>query len=353
MKFESATIKDIAKALGLSASTVSRALRDSYQISSKTKKQVLEYAEKISYRPNPIAQSLKDKRSRSIGVVVSQIANNFFSEAINGIESVAYSRGYNVIISQTHESYEREVLNVDHLASRSVDGLLVSLSNETKDVSHLSKLYERGLPIVFFDRVSHELDTYKVVVDNVKGAAQATEHLIKNGYRHIAHITSTPALSITRERLNGYKMALEKAGLPFEESMVQYCQHGGNIESELENAITFLLNQPQPPDAIISGGDRLTLGCLTELSKRGIAVPDQVALTGFTNTSLAHLFAPSLTTIHQPAFDMGKTATELLLKMIESKRPATEFETIVLETKLTVRKSSTKKTDKKNKMVEL
>src|SRR5687767_1065208 len=157
MRFETVTIKDIAKALDLSTSTVSRALRGSYEISQETKKLVLEYAEKINYRPNPIALSLKERRSRSIGVVVSEIANYYFSQAINGIESIAYNRGYHVIITQSHESQEREKVNVQHLASRGVDGLLVSLSSETIDFTYLKELHEKGLPIIFFDRVTSEI----------------------------------------------------------------------------------------------------------------------------------------------------------------------------------------------------
>src|SRR5688572_30238314 len=181
MKFETATIKDIAKALNLSTSTVSRALRGSYEISPETKKLVLEYAEKINYRPNPIAQSLKKGKSRSIGVVVSEIANNYFSQAINGIESIAYSRGYHVIITQTHESSAREVVNIQHLVSRSVDGLLISLSSETVDVTYLKELHEKGLPIVLFDRITDEIATHKVVANNYQGAFNATEHLIAEG----------------------------------------------------------------------------------------------------------------------------------------------------------------------------
>ena len=181
--FEPATIKDIAKALGLSTSTISRALRGSYEISSETKTLVLEYAEKINYRPNPIALSLKERRSLSIGVVVCEVANDYFSQAINGIECIAYNRGYHVIISQTHESYEREVVNVRHLASRGIDGLLVSLSSETTDISHLQYLNEKGLPIVFFDRVSEEIQTHKVIVDNFKGSFEATEYLITSGFK--------------------------------------------------------------------------------------------------------------------------------------------------------------------------
>src|SRR6185436_16584031 len=164
MKFEAVTIKDIAKALGISTSTVSRALRDSHEISPETKQLVLECAEKLNYRPNPIALSLKERRSRSIGVVVCEIANSFFSQVINGIESVAYDRGYNVIISQSRESYEREVMDLQYLASRSVDGLLISVSTETNDISHLKALHDKSLPIVFFDRVSDAIATHSVIV---------------------------------------------------------------------------------------------------------------------------------------------------------------------------------------------
>ncbi len=176
MKYEAVTIKDIARELGLSTSTVSRALRDSYEISPETKKLVLEYAEKINYRPNPIALSLKEKRTRSIGIVVAEIANSFFSQIINGIESIAYDKGYNVIITQSHESFERELINVQYLASRSIDGLLISLASETRDLGHLKHLHERGYPIVFFDRIVDEINTHKVIVDNTKGGYDATTH---------------------------------------------------------------------------------------------------------------------------------------------------------------------------------
>ena len=166
MRFEAVTIKDIAKALGLSTSTVSRALRDSYEISPETKKLVLEYAEKINYHPNPIALSLKERRSRSIGVIVSEIANSFFSQAIDGIESIAYQNGYNVIISQSRESFDRELINLNYLTSRSIDGLIVSVSSETNDFSNFKELHQRGMPIVFFDRIVNEIDTHKVTVDN-------------------------------------------------------------------------------------------------------------------------------------------------------------------------------------------
>lgn len=338
MKFETATIKDIARALNLSTSTVSRALRGSYEISPETKKMVLEYAEKINYRPNPIALSLKERRSRSIGVVVSEIANNFFSQAINGIESIAYNRGYHVIISQSHESQEREVVNVQHLASRSVDGLLVSLSSETTDLSHLKQLHEKGLPIVFFDRVTNEIETHKVIANNALGAFHATEHLIYNGYRRIAHITNSPYLSITRERLDGYKQALAKHNIEYNENLVKYCNHGGMIAAEVDEAFQKLFSAKQKPDAIFTAGDRITTVCLGHM--KASTKKYEVPITGFTNTTLADLFTPSLTTVRQPAFEIGQVATELLIQMIESKRPVTAFETKMLDTELVIREST-------------
>src|ERR1700750_37509 len=236
MNFNAITIKDIAKALGLSISTVSKALSDSYEISEKTKKLVNEYAEKHNYRPNPIAKSLKQGHSKSIGIVVSTIDNNFFSQVISGIESVAYSKGYNIIITQSHESYDLEVRNVKHLTFRSVDGILISLSSETQDIEHLNSLQKKGLPIVFFDRVSDDMDTHKVIADNYKGAYDGTVQLINSGYKRIAHVTSSPGLSITAERLAGYKKALEDNAIVYNPDFIKYCQHGGRDLNEIETA---------------------------------------------------------------------------------------------------------------------
>lgn len=340
MKFESVTIKDIAKALNLSTSTVSRALRGSFEISAETKKQVLEYAEKINYRPNPIALSLKERRTRSIGVVVSEIANNYFSQAINGIESIAYNRGYHVTISQSHESGEREKVNIQHMAARGVDGLLVSLSSESVDLGFLKELHEKGLPMVFFDRVTQEIQTHTVVANNYLGAFQATEHLLQQGYRRIAHLTSSPHLSITRERLEGYKDALAKYHVPFEDGLVRNCPHGGMIQDEVEDALNSLFKGKHSPDAIFSAGDRITLTCFGLLKRMN--PQRRLGYSGFTNTQVGDLFAPTITAVRQPAFEIGQSATELLIQMIESKRPVTEFQNKVLDTELIIRESSMK-----------
>lgn len=342
MKFEAVTIKDIAKALGLSVSTVSRALRDSYEISPETKKLVLECAEKLNYKPNPIALSLKERRTRSIGVVVCEIANNFFSQVINGIESVAYDKGYNVIISQSHESYEREVIDLQYLASRSVDGLLISVSTETNDFSHLRVLHEKGFPIVFFDRVTSELQTHAVTVDNFKGSYEATEHLLKNGFENIAAITNSEFLSISNERISGYKAALADYQIKPRKGFIQHCFYGGMIFSEIEEAVNRLLSLPERPDAIITMSDKLSTGCIKTLKRRGMKIPGEIAIIGFSNSDIAELIDPPLSVVRQPALEMGKAAMDLLIQIIEAKRPITEFEKRVLTPELIIRNSSLK-----------
>lgn len=343
MKFEAVTIKDIAKALGLSTSTVSRALRDSYEISPETKKLVLEYAAQINYHPNPIALSLKERRSRSIGVIVCEIANSFFSQIINGVESIAYHNGYNVIISQSRESSEREMLNLQYLTSRSIDGLIISVSTETKDFSYFKDLSEKGFPIVFVDRIVDEINTHKVIADSYKGAYDATMHLIENGYRDIAVLSNPEILSITRDRLAGYKAALSDSGIGVNESLIKYCQHGGMIAAEVEEVMNELLENKIKPDAIFATADKLTTGCLRILKSNGIFVPGDMGLIGFSNTDLTELLEPPLSVVRQPAFEMGEITMNLLLQLIESKRPVTEFETKVLATELLIRGSTKKK----------
>lgn len=340
MNFNAITIKDIARELGLSVSTVSKALSDSYEISEKTKKLVNECAEKNNYRPNPIAKSLKQGKSKSIGVVVSTIENHFFSQVINGIESIAHSRGYNVIITQTHESYDLEVLNVKHLTFRSVDGILISLSTETQNIDHLTALHKKGLPIVLFDRISEDIETHKVIADNYKGAYNGTLNLIRSGYKKIAHITSSPNTSITRERLAGYKAALSDQEISLNEKYIKYCLHGGRDLEEITNALNDLLNMDDKPDAIFTASDRITTNTLRLLREMGVKIPDEIALLGFTNTELAELLNPSLSSVYQPGFEIGKTAVEMLIQLIESKHPVNEFETKIIPTQVFIRDSS-------------
>lgn len=337
---EQLTIKDIARALKLSSSTVSRALKGSHQISQATQKLVKEYAEKHNYHPNIMAQSLRGNKSRSIGVLFPAVANNFFAEVMNGIESVANKRNYQVTISQTHESFTRELENIEHLMLRSVDGLLISLAAETRDLHYINRLLDEKFPIVFFDRVINKANTHCVVADNFGGSYNATKHLIENGYKRIAHITSSPNISITWERLKGYQKALSECGIAEENDYVKFCEYGGMNYEEVEAAVGELLSLKEPPEAIITASDRITIKCFSVLKKRNIQIPAQVALAGFSNFSSPELFNPSLTTIKQPAFEIGKTAVELLLKLIEKGRSITHFEKKILPTSLLIRDST-------------
>jgi LacI family transcriptional regulator len=331
------TIKDIAKALNLSTSTVSRALRDSYEINPETKRLVLEYATKMNYSPNPIALSLKGSNSKAIGVIVPEIANNYFSQAINGIEEVAYKRGYHVVIFQSLESYTREVASVGQLMARKVDGLLISLSGGTTQYEHLQELLNRKFPVVLFDRVADELDTFKVVVDNFEGAFKATEHLILSGRKNIAHLTGSPFVSVTQERIAGYRAALEKYNLPYREDFIKYC---GYVLEEVDIVVDNLMKGSPRPDAFFTTSDRIALFCFAALKKHNFQIPQQVSVIGFTNLTVADLLDPPLSTIFQPAFDIGQTSAGLLLDLIETKNKSLSYKTIKLQTNLFIRKSS-------------
>ena len=343
MKFEAITIKDIAKALGLSNSTVSRAIRDSYQISSKTKQKVLLYAKEHNYRPNPIALSLKEKRSRSIGVLVSEIANSFFSQAIDGIESVAQEKGYNVIIAQSKENVLRETSSLNFLASRSVDGIILSVSSETEDFGQIQDLYERGMHMVSFDRIVNFANIHKVKTDNFKASYEATTHFIQNGYRQIACISNAPFLSISQERLEGYKTALLDNKIKIDDRLIQFCAHGGLIFKEVETAMNKLMKNRKRPDAILACSDKITTNIVRYCQQSKISIPKEVALVGFSNLDLTDLLVPSLSIVMQPAYEMGRISAELLIKNIENKNAIKQFENINMPAILNTRASSSKK----------
>lgn len=343
MKFTSVTIKDIAQALNLSTSTVSRALRDSYEISEETKKIVTDYAKSVNYRPNPSALNLKERRSHTIGIIVAEIANSFFSQIINGIESVAQQHGYNVIITQAFENYEKEVEALYNLA-QSVDGMLISLGAETKNPEHIHSLYEKGMPIVFFDRVDESLKAHKVISNNYKGTFDATSYLLDNGYKRIALIGHEANLSITHERKSGYTDALKSHHIEPAEKYMKFCAHGGLVFKEVEDALNQLLKLKPRPDAILSCADKITTSSLRILQQeKNIRIPDDIALIGFSNLELTDLITPPLSVIKQDAHAMGAKAAELLIKQIESKRPVIDFELISLDPVLHIRNSTQKK----------
>jgi LacI family transcriptional regulator len=331
MKYSSITIIDIAKALGVSKSTVSRALQNSHDINTGTRKKILDYARQHNYEPNPIAKGLQQQQTFSIGVVVPELKNNFFAQVIEGIDDVVYKKGYQIIISQSYEQMDREVETVKHLASRSIDGLIVSVSAKSKQYEHFKTLNKKGLPIVFFDRVAEDFQTHQVVIDNRKVAFTATELLIKKGFKRILHITHAQKLSITQERIKGYREALEKYGLTFNEKLIYNCDYASMTVQNVQQKIMSFFKLKNKPDAIFSSGDRITTivyGCLVKL---GITIPDDIAFVGFSNNTMIDLLNPHIIVIRQPAFEMGKAAAELLIELIESKKPTKVFEKRILQ----------------------
>ncbi len=334
------TLRDIAKALGLSVSTVSRALTDSYQIGDETKQKVLAYANEHHYLPNRIARSLKEGKSRSIGVVVCSIDNNFVAQMLDGIDHYCTEHNYQLIIMQSKEFFEQEKACVNLLYSGGIDGLLISPTYQTTDFEYLINLQKAGLPIVLFDRLSSQIDTHKVAADNFKGAYDATMHLIKNGHRAIAHINSHTQLSMATERFEGYQTALKDAGLEYREELVKFCDTttASALNENLGKALGQLMGSKDRPTAIFTATDQLSTKCLALLNKTGYQIPDDVALIGFSNTDLADALNPSLSTIHQPAFEIGSLATAQLLSLI--KNSSESFETVLLPVQIEVRASS-------------
>ncbi len=332
------TLKDIAEKLNLSTSTVSRALQGHPDIHPETRELVLQTARELNYQPNPIAQNLKKRRSNTIGVIVPQVKHVFFAEIMAGITDVAYGAGYNVIISQSNEDYRREVINTQAMAAQRVAGLLVSLSSTTVCCDHLTKLLQQGMPLVCFDRVCDEFPGGKVIVDDFDGAFQAVKHLIDRGCRRIAHLAGPQNLSIGEQRFLGYKKALEKHGLRYDEKLVVF---GGLNEEDGDIGFKQLMSRlDEPPDALFAVTDPVAFGAFQNIRQLGLHIPDDMALVGFSDNPIDSLIDPPLTSVRQPAYEIGETAARLLFDQIEHPDSTEKNRTIVLKTTLIVRGSS-------------
>jgi len=331
------TIKDLARYVGVSPSTVSRALRDHPDISESMKKRVEEAARKFNYQPNQLAQSLQKKRSSTIGVIVPEIRHHFFSTAISGIEEVAYEHGYTIMVCQSNETLARERINTQALISNRVAGLLIAISSETTCYDHLADVLRQGVPLVQFDRVVEELPTGKVVVDDYKAAYEAVAHLASSGYRRIGHMAGQDGISLNGLRYKGYRDALHAYGLEY---VPAYHLHGGYREEDGRQGAKQYLAMERPPEAILAINDPVAVGLFSEFRRAGLCIPEDVALVGFSDTPVAALLEPALTTVYQPAFCMGKTAAQLLMRQFDEENGTFLPETVVLETKLLIRGSS-------------
>ena len=332
------TIKDIAKELKISVSTVSRALRNTHDVSEETRNKVLEKAEELNYHTNFNASGLVAHKSHNIAIILPTITNYYFSTVITGIQEIAFKYGYNIILYVTGESSDKEIKIVKDLPLSSIDGLLICVTSESNKSNHLKEIFDSGIPMVFFDRCSELINTSKVIQNDFEGAFIAVEHLAQNGYKNIAHIGGPFDLSFTKERLRGYLVGLKKYNLQIRHDWIvhsEFTQLSGNLDTKK------LLLCKNKPDAIFAVNDRKAIGAMLALKEKGIKIGAEVGVVGFTNDPMSVIISPSLTTIEEPALEVGRKSCELLLKHISEK----DFipEKIVLDGKLIVRESSSKK----------
>lgn len=337
MKKHQVTIKDIAKTLGVSPSTVSRALKDHPDISEATRKKVQELAVQLHYKPNIIARSLREQRTNIIGVIIPKIVHHFFSSVIGGIQEYAFSQGFNTIFTQSEESELRELENVKTLLSSRVDGIIMSLTKETKNTEHLMSMKEAEIPVVFFDRVSEVIPADKVIIDDYAAAKVATEHLLRNGGTDFLHFSGPDNLDISKKRQNGFMQALDNFGISKEHIRVIKSDdyHEGKATMEA------IIREGNLPNAVFTVNDLTAAGAVSALSAAGIKVPEDVMVMGFTNGLISSITNPPISSVEQNGFAMGHKAAELLIERIKS--DSTEnYVTEIIPTQLVIRDSTQK-----------
>jgi len=335
------TIYDIAKRLHLSASTISRGLSGHPEIRKDTVRRIQQTAQAMGYQQNTFASNLRKNKSNTIGVILPRLDSNFQSSVIAGIENMVSKQGYNLIISQSRESMDREKKSVQTLFNSRIEGLLISLACDTCNLEHLDTLYKKEVPIVFFDRVQDhpEYSSSKVVIDNVKAGFDATEHLIQQGCSRIVYLSDNRKSNVYSERFEGYKNALKSYKLPYDEELV--FEDRLNEESG-KRTVSKMLRLQQRPDAVFAANDTSAVAIICQLKRTGIRVPEEVAVVGFNNVHVSRIIDPSLTTIHYPGMEMGEVAASALIELLNLKEaPITKK--IVLEHRLIIRESSLKK----------
>lgn len=329
-------MKEIAKKLGVSVSTISRALQDSPELHPETKRKIVEMAKEMNYQPNLLAQSLRISRTKTLGVIVPEIISHFFGSCVSGIQDTANSRGYNVMICQSNESIEQEKANIKSLVSSQVDGLLISLSRETNHYEHLYELYDREIPFVLFDRVNEDIPVSKITFNDAGGAYQVTHHLLDTGCRRIMYVSGPEDLYISKKRKEGYLKALAEFGLGEDADLIKYTDltYEGNVKAAQEIAAM----NPRP-EAVFCMIDPVAVDVLTVWKSMGIKIPEDISLAGFTNNPTSAVVEPPLTTVSQPGYEMGKLSVSHLLDQLDGLASDDPI-SIVLETTLVPRKST-------------
>lgn len=337
MQHKPTTIKDIAKKLHLSISTVSRALRNAPDINPETKKIILELAELMSYLPNKLARSLRQNQTNTIGVIVPNL-DYVISTMVKGIDEAALEAGFTVIVCQSNESFIREAVNTRRMLNSLVDGFIISVSSETKSNDHFKVLQEREIPLVVFDRVIPDMVASSVILDNEEGGFIATEHLIEQGYKRIAILAGPKTLDISNNRLKGYQKALKKYNMKFDPSLVVHCEFNQDFAFF---ATEELLALKKRPDAIFTISDRMAIGAMIAIKNKGLKMPDDIGLVGFNNEPSLALFTPSISSVEQPSFEIGKMAGKIFIEQFLNNN-FSDTRQEILKPKLYIRESSTR-----------
>lgn len=335
------TLKKIAKEFDVSISTVSKALKDSHEISEDVKERIKAFANFYNYKPNSLAVNLRNQKTKTIGVIIPQIVHHFFTKVISGIEHIANKNGYNVMICLSNESYEKEVLNMDMLESGIVDGIIVSVAKETEekeDYRHIKELIDNGLPLVLFDREIPEINCNKVIVDDFGGGLLATKHLMNIGCKRIAIITTPDHVMVGKTRMEGYKKALTENNFPVQEELIVKV----NEKYDITNQIQKLFDQANIPDGVFAVNEIYAATVIKIAQKRNLKIPDEIAIMGFTDGLISEYTSPSLSAVDQHGFTMGEKAMELLLNEINFQQSDYQYKTTVIKTDLKLRESTKK-----------
>lgn len=333
---EKVTLKILAKQLNLSTAAVSKALRDSHEISFLTKQRVIDLASKLSYIPHPYAGSLREKKSKTIAVVIPEVADSFFSLALNGIEVIAIEKGYHALIYLTHENVHREIQILKDLEFGRVDGVIMSVTMKTTCFEHIKALSNK-VPLVFFDRICEEVDTAKITTNDYECGYMATKHLIDCGSKRIAILSISNSLSISSQRMEGCKKALSDNGIYLDPELI--IQYGDDSNKNYE-LIVELMSRTDRPDGMVATVSKMTTDIYLAAGALGISIPQQLKVVCFSNDSTVTILNPSLTTITQPAFEMGKQAASILFKALEKKSVVLSDESVVIPSNLIVRRST-------------
>lgn len=332
------TIKDIARALGVSFATVSRALRDSHDVSRETREKVLSMAGQLKYKPNLNAQGLVSRQTHNIGVILPFITNYYFSTVFTGIQETAWNKGYNVILYVTNDSAERESTILQDLSCTNLDGLLACISAHSDSSGYFQDIIDQDIPVVFFDRIQSGILTSKVMQDDYNGAFEAVEHLIQSGYQKIAHISGPKGFALTDNRAQGYRDALKKHCLPVNDKWMIY---SGFSQEHGEKDVESLFGARTKPDAIFAVNDRKAIGAMLALKKMNLRIGEEIGVMGFTNDPVSSLISPALSTVAEPALEIGTKSCELLIQHIMKKNFTPQE--IVLPGKLIIRDSTRKR----------